>query len=254
MNRDVRNVRKAINKRKSLRRLSTITEDKETWDEFDPFPQEDEKHGYYKMFPDVTKKSYKAGSSTPLIIKGVLSMALFMSSAFILQSESSRLLAVKEWTRSVLQEEFPFAKVNQWYQETFGNPFLFSYDKAVTDQEDIVLPVNGHIKESFSANGKGVLIAPEREEVVTALKGGVIIFAGNDRSTDKTVVIQHADGSHTTYGFLSSLDVHLYQSVQEKENIGTFKPSKESEHVYFSVEKNNRYLDPLQVIHVDDSK
>ncbi|GEN31422.1 stage IV sporulation protein FA [Cerasibacillus quisquiliarum] len=254
MNRDIRNVRKAINKRKSLRRLSTITKEKETLDEFDPFPQEEEKHGYYKMFPDVAKKSYKAESSTSFIIKGVLSLMLFMSSALILQSESSRLLMVKQWTRSVLQEEFPFAKVNQWYQETFGNPFLYSYDKAVTDQEDIVLPVNGHIKESFSANGKGVLIAPEREEVVTALKGGVIIFAGNDRLTDKTVVIQHADGSQTTYGFLSSLNVHLYQAVKEKDRIGTFKPSKESEHVYFSVEKNNRYLDPLQVIRIDDAK
>ncbi|HEY4601173.1 MAG TPA: M23 family metallopeptidase [Cerasibacillus sp.] len=254
MNRDIRNVRKAINKRKSLRKPATVTSEKEVWKEIDPFPQEDEKHGFYKMFPDVTKRTQKEGTSAPFVIKGVLSIVLFFGAAFILQSESNRFLTMKEWTRSVLQDEFPFAKVNQWYQETFGNPFLFSYEKAITDQADVALPVSGNIKESFATNGKGVLIAPEHEETVAALKAGVIIFAGNDRSTDKTVVIQHADGSHTTYGFLSSLDVHLYQSVQEKERIGTFTPSKESEHVYFSVEKNNRYLDPLQVIHIDEER
>src|SRR5699024_12750286 len=79
-----------------------------------------------------------------------------------------------------------------------------------------------------------------------------VTFAGNDRKTNKTVVIQHADNSTTTYGYLQSIDVHLYQSIQSNQRLGTFVSTQENRHLYFSIEKDNQYIDPVQVIQVDD--
>ncbi|MUV39503.1 Stage IV sporulation protein FA [Lentibacillus sp. JNUCC-1] len=106
--------------------------------------------------------------------------------------------------------------------------------------------------ETFQTHGSGILIAPEDTTKVSALKSGVIIFAGNDRKTGKTIVVQHADNSLSTYGYLSSIDVHVYQSVQAQEHLGVFEPKTNMENLYFAIEKDNKPIDPVQVIQVDD--
>lgn len=88
---------------------------------------------------------------------------------------------------------------------------------------------------------------------VAALSEGVVIFAGKKQDTDKTVIIQHADGSTSTYGFLSSIDVHLYQVVNSKQRLGEFTPTTDNEMVYFAIEKDNEFVDPVQVIEVDEN-
>src|SRR5690625_3342751 len=114
------------------------------------------------------------------------------------------------------------------------------------------MQVIAHVIESFTKNGTGIMISPDEKTVVSALNRGVVIFAGNDSDTRKTVIIQHADGSKTTYGFLSSIDVHVYQVVQSNETIGTFQPTDKNQMVYFSIEKDKQFIDPSQVIPVAD--
>lgn len=91
------------------------------------------------------------------------------------------------------------------------------------------LPVNGIISEHFHENGQGIYIEPEGEENVAAVQEGIVVFAGNDRSTEKTVKIQHADGTTTQYGFLDSIEVHLYQHIANGQVLGTSGMEMESE-------------------------
>lgn len=116
----------------------------------------------------------------------------------------------------------------------------------------MALPVNGNITETFQTNGTGIMITPEETTNVTSIQEGVVIFAGNDRETNKTITIQHADGTVTNYGNLSSIDVHLYQFIAGNQQIGSFTPEADNETVFFSIEKNNDYVDPVQVIQVDE--
>lgn len=217
--------------------------------------QMEEKHGYFSDHLDYIHKETGQQKLFPgLMIKGVLSLMLFLGVFLLLKSNVSLLEKPKEWTSHALQEEFPFARVYQWYEETFGTPLAFSpqnHQEAV-GQGDLSLPVSGHVTETFQVNGSGIMISPKEVVPVSAWHDGVIIFAGNDRDTDKTVVIQHADQSKTTYAHLSSLDVHLYQFISEGESIGTFNPTEAHETVYFSIEKDSEYIDPIQVINVDD--
>src|SRR5699024_6187188 len=161
----------------------------------------------------------------------------------------------QQWAQHYLNEEFPFAKVNDWYQTTFGSPLaLLPEDRVVDESGDgLSLPVMGNVTETFTHNGKGIMISPTERTAVSAFNRGVVIFAGNDRQTKRTVTIQHPDKSKTTYGFLSSIDVHLYQIVNTNQRIGSFYPTTENETVYFSIEQNNSFIDPIQVIQVDTS-
>jgi len=259
MNKGVNQVRQSIAQRKKggrNHRAKNTTDRKVTV----PFPQEEEKHGYLPThldtLPRYHEKDEKSKSLSSMLLKGVLSLILFFGVAIVLQSNTSMLSKPKEWTSNALVEEFPFARVNNWYAETFGSPLTFTpKDNQTVDNtaEASSLPVVGNLTESFQTNGSGVLIGPEDETGVSAWEEGVIIFAGKDADMKQTVIVQHADDSKSKYGFLSSIDVHLYQYVAAGERVGTFKPTDKNATVYFSIEKDNQYIDPIQVIQVDDN-
>lgn len=254
MNKGVNQVRQSIAQRKKGRNHRT----ENTLDRKlpMPFPQEEEKHGYLPTYFEALPRQDEKGkflSST--LLKGVASFILFFGVAIVLQSNATILSKPKEWTNHVLVEEFPFARVNKWYAESFGSPLTFTPTDSQTavTVESPSLPVVGDLMESFQANGSGIMIGPEDETAVSAWEEGVIIFAGKDADMKQMVIVQHADDSKSKYGFLSSIDVHLYQYVATGERVGSFNPTDENETVYFSIEKDNQYIDPIQVIQVDDN-
>ncbi|MDY0396868.1 M23 family metallopeptidase [Virgibacillus halophilus] len=190
-------------------------------------------------------------------MKGILSVALFMGTAIVWQSErvAEQFGPVKRWTSTAMTKEFPFAKVNQVYQETFGSPFSFrtqKVDKAEGAPASSI-PVIGNISETFEENGHGIMIAPTGSAKVNSLEEGIVIFAGKDKDTQRTVIVQHADNSQSTYGYLSGINVHLYQYVQKDEQLGEFEAGQKAKNVYFSIQKNNQFIDPMPVIKVNDN-
>src|SRR5699024_6410930 len=106
--------------------------------------------------------------------------------------------------------------------------------------------------ETFQENGKGVRIVSDQDTKVAVVKEGTVLFAGNKKDTGKTVIVQHVDQSKSIYGQLSNIEVHSYQSVQANQTIGTYKPESAEEAMYFAIEKNREYMDPIQVIKVDE--
>ncbi|RYG74820.1 M23 family metallopeptidase [Lentibacillus lipolyticus] len=255
MSKGVKKVRKSINRRKKLRGLEP--NDRASSQMLSSYlPQEEEKHGYFPVFTDSSPSPPKGKGRhvSGFVLKGMLSAALFFAAALLYETDAPALTKTKRWTENALTEEFPFARVNQWYQETFGAPMALSSSSDETGGENaLALPVNGSVSETFQVNGTGIMLSPDEETNVSALQGGVVVFAGNDREMGKKVIVQHADNSKTIYGKLSSIDVHLYQFIDDGQTLGTFKPGSDSKNVYFAIEKNNAYIDPVQVIKVDDT-
>ncbi|QKY69577.1 M23 family metallopeptidase [Lentibacillus sp. CBA3610] len=253
MNKGVKKVRKSINQRKKMR---GITSEQTSPKRIMPssFPQEEEKHGYFPVFTDHTDSAKRTNRRiSGAAVKGILSIMLFFGAGLLFQTDSDLFSEPKTWTANALTEEFPFARVNQWYQDTFGAPMALSSDSG-EDGQALAFPVNGTVSETFQANGTGIMLAPEEESDVSALQGGVVTFAGNDTETGKTVIVQHPDNSETVYGNLSSVDVHLYQFIDSGQKLGVFTPDDENKNVYFAIEQDNDYVDPVQVIQVDDSQ
>lgn len=253
MNREIRKVRKAIEQRKKEKGYPRAGVKQEN----EIFFQTEEKHGYP---PEINSYVFKEKSNqefmTKLMMKAILAGVLFFSVALLMNSNHSLFAKPQEVANQLLRNEFPFAKVNVWYKEVFGSPLAFAPDSDVRHNEtkEVVMPVSGDIVETFQMNGKGVKISPGKEVDVVAHHEGVVIFAGNLPETGKTITVQHADGTNSSYGYLSDLDVHLYQFVTANQRIGKFTPTATNEVVYFSLEKDNTFLDPVKVIEVDDAK
>lgn len=252
MSKQISKVRKSIEERKKLRGNHLQSEKQMPMHIHDV----EEKHGYP---PEITGYTMKRREAKPfftgLLFKAILAGILFFSVAILMDGKHDSLTNPKAVVTSFLTNDFPFAKVNVWYQDVFGSPLAMPSNANFKNTADYgaALPVSGQVTESFQVNGKGVKIAPGKQTDVYSHKDGIVIFAGNNSETNRTIIIQHADGTDSSYGFLSEIEVHHYQYVSANQRIGSFTPEEGKEAVYFSLEKDNSYLDPIQVIEVDDA-
>jgi len=251
MNRDIRKVRKAIEDRKKERNIT-----RERLEQDGGIFYAEEKHGYS---PEITGYAFSDNEKdqtfvTGLMMKAIIAGILFFSVALLMNSNHAMLSKPQELATQALKNEFPFAKINVWYQEVFGSPLAFSPHVSYRSNEsgESVMPISGDIIETFQVNGQGVKISPGEEADVVAHYEGVVVFAGRYPDTGKTIVVQHADGTNSHYGNLTDVDVHLYQYVTVNQRIGSFLPASPDDAVYFSLEKDNAFLDPVKVIEVDD--
>lgn len=253
MNRGIDKVRKSIQQRKSKRVVRPTTPQDKT-ENIIRLPNMEEKHGFLTNVEEAQSGKKAHISRLPvLVMKAMISVSLFFAVAIVMETKHPLLTSPKVWTSHVLTNDFPFAKVHAWYSETFGSPLGIEPKIPVTsDDETFQLPVNGTVTEYFQSNGTGVFITPERSEDIQAWEAGIVTFVGKKSDTNKTIVVQHADGSKTTYGNMSSTDVHFYQHVTQNQQIGTFEHTEKGEPVFFSLEQDNLFVDPIQVIKVDD--
>lgn len=255
MDKGVRKIRAGIKRRKQVRWKTEGS----SRNEFPPLISEEEKHGFDMPVSDISSKMpipiRQEQKKSGAFRQAVLSLCLFLFCTILFKTSVLPFDGAKVFVEDALQDEFPFAKAHHWYVETLGAPLALTPKLPTSPGDNSLLssiPIHGEVVETFASNGTGVMISPSEATNVHAWKQGVVIFAGNDKATDKTVVIQHPDGSKTTYGLLSTIDVHLYKFVGLNERIGTFEPTESEEVAYFSIEKDKQFIDPSEVIRVDD--
>ncbi|SDK40708.1 M23 family metallopeptidase [Sediminibacillus albus] len=253
MKKDVQQVRRNIAKRKKENPLSSSIPNRS---HHTSIPQEEEKHGYMPFSSDfVNPQTSKDSFAGTLVMKVILAAVIFFVVSMVYRMDAGWAEQPKQWTTQALKEEFPFASVNAWYQEKFGSPLAVSSNQEAEGSLPAILPVNGTVSQSFQTNGEAIRITANEKSEVVAVNNGIVIFAGNNRETGKTIIIQHPDRSKSIYGHLSAIDVYQYQFVGDNHVIGEFDPSQENKQdIYFAIQKNNQFLDPVQVMQVDEQQ
>jgi murein DD-endopeptidase MepM/ murein hydrolase activator NlpD len=89
-----------------------------------------------------------------------------------------------------------------------------------------VWPVKGRILEGFGSKpdgqrNDGINIAAPMSTSVKAAAAGDVIYAGDVlRDYGNLVLIQHADGFVTAYGYLSKINVKMKDHVSQDQEIG----------------------------------
>jgi stage IV sporulation protein FA len=185
----------------------------------------------------------------------MVSMCLVLIVAILFRSTNPSLDGFKSFVENAMKRDYQFAKISNWSNETLGDSFSFSpmsffEKKSNSNLNDNVIPVSGKLKESFKKNGKGITVETNRDKSVTAIKAGVVIFAGIDESHGKTIIVQQTNKMNVWYGNLATIKVNLYQHVTNGEALGTVtnKGTTNSGEYYFAIEKNDKFLDPTKVI------
>ncbi|WP_455661930.1 peptidoglycan DD-metalloendopeptidase family protein [Pradoshia sp.] len=186
-----------------------------------------------------------------MLFQLLASVCLVLVMAIIYRTSAPWTDEARDMISGVYEQEFQFASVVDWFDETIGQPFAFLPEKQMKGNgDDFSMPASGIIMESFKSNGQGVIVKTAAATVGT-VKEGVVIYAGEKEEYGKTVIIQHADKSESWYGNLESIDVSLYEQVKKGAKLGQVQASEEEEgkgEFYFALKSEGRFIDPGEVI------
>lgn len=91
----------------------------------------------------------------------------------------------------------------------------------------------------FGAGNRGLEYATAGGEVVRAVDGGTVTFAGVV-GRQRHVVVDHGDGLRSTYAFVASVEVVRGQSVRKGQRVATANPG-----VHLTARLGSTYVDPM---------
>jgi stage IV sporulation protein FA len=169
------------------------------------------------------------------------------------------------WVRAALQRDFDFRAAAVWYEHRFGGlpAFLPALGGSKADPEAqkagssslqrLYAPVHGKITGKSDDGEQGITIRTEPEAAVAAIDTGrvIAVTTGTDRATE--IVIQHAGGLQSKYGWIIGSTLKQYDWVEGGETIGkvTTDAAGGAGKLYIAVKKDNQYVVPTDVIAFD---
>lgn len=251
-------VRKRIaERRKNRERMITVNKnERPAWPEV-----EDEKEwGAENVF--VYEEGINQHTKPPFVNKDwilfriLASVCLVLCMAIIYRTSAPWTETAKIALEKAYQQEFQFATVSNWFEDTIGKPFAFLPEDSLNGAENsssdsrFATPATGTIMQSFVKDGQGVLIKTSNSTSVDTIKEGVVIYAGEKETHGKTVIVQHPDKSESWYARLQEINVSLYEEVKKGAKVGRVSPSDEPDkgEFYFALKANGKFIDPNEVI------
>lgn len=197
-------------------------------------------------------------------IKLGISAALFAGIWMMFQVDHPLADRGRQWVRAALTEEYDFSAAAAWYEREFGGlPAFIPALRAKTDPEakkasspalqHLYAPVRGKVVASSVDGEPGVTLRTAPDAPVAALDTGrvVTVSAGTDKAT--VVVIQHAGGLQSIYGWIADTTLKANDWVKGGETIGrvTTDAAGGAGKLYVAVKKDNQYLNPTEVVAFD---
>ena len=113
-------------------------------------------------------------------------------------------------------------------------------------------PVSGPIRRGYTERGQrnhhdGLDITAREGTAVRAAAAGTVLFAGTEpRQFGNLVIIDHGDGWHSAYAFLSRITVTKDEAVNKGERIGLVGKTglAKGPELHFELRQNNGPIDP----------
>ncbi|TDF97642.1 M23 family metallopeptidase [Paenibacillus piri] len=169
----------------------------------------------------------------------------------------------KAFITAALNEPYDFQKVALWYERQFGgtptllpalNPVKHEEAQKVSaDASHYFAPVKGKVIAPFEPGRQGITLETKTDATVAAVDKGLVVFAGNREDTGYTIIIRHTNGMQTVYGWIEQGKVELNDWIKGGETIGTVSKnsSRPSGYLYFAISKDNKYINPADVVSFD---
>jgi murein DD-endopeptidase MepM/ murein hydrolase activator NlpD len=114
-------------------------------------------------------------------------------------------------------------------------------------------PLEGTLRRGFTPRGQagfhdGIDITVTRGTTVKAAAAGKVIFAGDKGDYGNLVIVDHGDGWHSTYGFLSRITVSKGETVTQGEPLGLSGNTgiARGDELHFELRRDNRPVNPVR--------
>ncbi|WP_110931754.1 M23 family metallopeptidase [Paenibacillus bouchesdurhonensis] len=214
------------------------------------------------MLPDEGKRS---SFWSMLFIRLSISVLLFIGIWAINRYEPPWSGSIRLFVAHSLTHEMDFGAAEAWYKRNFGGAPTFipifkqneDHGVKVNHSSSFTVPLEGKIAGAFALSLKGVNIVPASDSntglQVKSVETGRVLSVSNDAFTGQTVTVQHANGYASIYGHLHQAFVEKGDWVESGDLIGKLEAPFEQglPTLYFALQKDERYIDPADVIPFD---
>jgi stage IV sporulation protein FA len=184
----------------------------------------------------------------------ILAMMLFVLTFLVFQSQSPAMHPVQTWLTKSLTKETSFASISEWYQRYVGGSpailpaFMPKKSTSPPQEEPWLVPVRGELVLPFDEKRKGLILRTAPRASVKAARDGKVTFAGEKKGMGRLVIVEHANGDETWYGWLQEIKVKPKDRVERGQALGTVPELKEQAYFYFALKKKQQFVDPAGVI------
>ena len=136
---------------------------------------------------------------------------------------------------NVLNNNFSFVSVNNYYKKIFGSPIPFSDFFLKKESSVFNEKLNYNSLSSFL---DGVILDVDYNYLVPSISNGMVIFIGDKDDYKNSIIVLQDDGVEVWYSNLNS-NVLLYDYVEKGDFIGSCIDDK----LYLNFKKNGISLD-----------
>ena len=137
------------------------------------------------------------------------------------------------------------------YKNIYNNTISFAkIKKFYNNYAGVVIPFQDMINETEVFNEKikykelnmydnGIKLTLESNYAIPLLSDGIVIFVGNKKDLNNTVIVEDENGIDYIYGNLDNINVKLYDYVKENSLLGEASDNT----LYLLFQKGEEYLD-----------
>lgn len=206
------------------------------------------------------RESWREWSISPtrrqLIGKLVFCLLLFGLIVGMFQFSTPWAVRGQEIVKTALTEDMNFEQAAGWYERTLQSmPAILPAFGPKQNQQSAVAkftaPIQGDAR--MVQDRQGLVLTVPAHTFIQAAATGRVMFAGETQDKGFAVIIQHTGGMQTVYGWLAGCNLQTNDWVKGGQIIG--QPHLEQDakdgKLYFAVKKDNRYIDPMDVISFD---
>lgn len=225
--------------------------------------QREEPRDFYDERGSGSGGNHPVPSRSQIWVKLILSAILFGFTWGIFHVNHPWAEWGKRFVTEALTKEMDVQNLAAWYHSRFeGAPSFIPAFGNHKKEEAVKVngrpvryypPVKGTLISSFTSNRQGVFVETDPGTKAVAMDAGRILFAGSREDTGYTVIVQHAGGYRSEYGNMKPARWQQNDWIKAGEIIGTVgeDPGTGKGKLYFAVMKDQRYVNPSDVVPFD---
>ena len=174
--------------------------------------------------------------SKNLLTRILLSIIIVLITCIYIKIDINNSLNVKN---HLFNDNLKFTKINNLYKNYFGNIL-----PTVDTDTDLVFNSDSIKIKEYSKYENGVKVLTNKNETVSNIYGGIVVFIGEKENYENTVIIQGNDGIDYWYGGITNITINLYDYIEKDTLIGETK----NDYVYIVLHKDGKYLNYEDII------
>lgn len=226
-----------------------------------PWPTVPRHHPRERMTsPQPDSLNARSKKRARFLTQTVFAGLLFLFTYIVFQGESSTARGTQAFITEVMERDFNFEGVAEWYEANLGDipaiiPTFSRNNKIPTIREHQLRaeewssPVQGRVMERYREDHPYLTLHVD-EPGVKASAEGLVIYAGEKEGWGTCVVLRHPGNVETWYGPLTGVRVSQSDWVQARDFLGEAAGDRQGT-VRFGVKRDGQFIDPVDVIGIE---